>query len=111
MLASRRNGTLYTGVTDNLRKRIWQHKNNVAESFTKKYNVHNLVYFEQADNAVSAIEREKRLKKWNRSWKIKLIEKENPKWIDLYEDLFGQEEMKEKLVLAKAGNGFPPARE
>lgn len=99
ILASRRNGTLYIGVTDNLRKRIWQHKNDVAEGFTKRYKVHNLVYFEQTDNAISAIEREKRLKKWNRSWKIKLIEKDNPEWKDLYEDLFGREE---------ADDGFPP---
>ncbi len=89
ILASRKNGTLYIGVTNNLQKRIWQHKNDIVEDFTKRYKVHNLVYFEQADNAISAIEREKRLKKWNRSWKIKLIEKNNPKWNDLYEDLFG----------------------
>ena|SRR3989344_3635378 len=111
ILASRRNGTLYIGVTNNLRKRIWQHKNDIEEGFTKRYKVHNLVYFEQVDSVVSAIEREKRLKKWNRSWKIKLIEKDNPEWNDLYEDLFGREGIEEKLVLAKAGNGFPPARE
>ncbi len=95
ILASRRNGTLYIGVTNNLQRRIWQHKNDIAEGFTKRYKVHSLVYFEQADNAISAIEREKRLKKWNRAWKIKLIEKDNPEWNDLYENLFG----------------FPPARE
>ena len=91
ILASRRNGTLYIGVTNNLRRRIWQHKNGVAEGFTRRYKVHNLVYFEQADNVISAIEREKRLKKWNRSWKIKLIEKDNLEWNDLYENLFGRE--------------------
>jgi putative endonuclease len=84
ILASRRNGTLYIGVTSDLIKRIYQHKNNMAEGFTKKYAVHMLVYFEVTGNAESAILREKQLKAWNRSWKVELIEKENPLWNDLY---------------------------
>lgn len=87
ILASKRNGTLYTGVTSDLVKRIWQHRNNVVEGFTKKYDVHSLVYYEQVDNANVAIQREKTLKKWKRSWKLALIEKENPSWKDLYESL------------------------
>ena len=84
ILASKRNGTLYIGVTSDLIKRIWQHKNNSVAGFTKKYNVHTLVYFEQHQEMMEAIKREKQLKKWNRSWKINLIEKGNPDWDDLY---------------------------
>ena len=84
ILASKRNGTLYIGVTSNLIQRIWQHKNNQVEGFTKIYNVHLLVYFEQHEIMESAIIREKQLKKWNRDWKIKLIEKNNPNWGDLW---------------------------
>ena len=87
ILASKRNGTLYIGVTSNLPKRVWEHKNNLVEGFTKKYNVHNLVYFEQTENAQSAFLREKQLKKWKREWKIELIEKDNPEWKDLYEKI------------------------
>ncbi|MEI8104070.1 MAG: GIY-YIG nuclease family protein [Candidatus Moraniibacteriota bacterium] len=87
ILASERDGTLYIGVTSNLLKRIQEHKQKIADGFTKKYNVHVLVYYEQTENSVSAIEREKQLKKWNRAWKIRLIEKKNPKWRDLYSDL------------------------
>ncbi len=85
ILASKRNGTLYIGVTSNLPQRIWQHKNNQFDGFCKKYNVKQLVYFEQHETAESAITREKQLKKWNRAWKLKLIEKENPQWEDLYD--------------------------
>jgi putative endonuclease len=67
--------------------RVWQHKNKAVEGFTEKYGVDKLVYYEQTDNVYSALEREKRLKKWNRSWKLKLIEKKNPGWHDLYPDL------------------------
>ncbi|MCX6736387.1 MAG: GIY-YIG nuclease family protein [Candidatus Parcubacteria bacterium] len=88
ILASKRNGTLYIGVTSDLIKRIDEHKRNATDGFTKKYNVHTLVYYEMADDIRGAIEREKQLKKWNRSWKLKLIEKENPQWRDLYTDLF-----------------------
>ena len=84
ILTSKRNGTLYIGVTSNLIKRTQEHKGKIADGFTKKYNIHKLVYYEQTGDANSAISREKQLKKWNRSWKIKLIEKENPNWNDLY---------------------------
>jgi putative endonuclease len=87
ILASQRNGTLYIGVTSNLIKRVWEHRNNVVEGFTKKYKVHSLVYFEQTDNVNSALRREKQLKNWQRKWKLALIEKENPKWIDLYDKI------------------------
>ena len=84
ILASKRNGTLYIGVTSDLKKRVFEHKNNLVEGFTKKYKVHSLVYYEQTTNVKSAIEREKRLKRWKRMWKLTLIEKENPNWKDLY---------------------------
>lgn len=87
ILASRRNGTLYTGITSNLAQRIWQHKQNMIEGFTKKYDVKVLVYYEVHDNAESAITREKRIKKWRRSWKLRLIEDKNPHWKDLYEGI------------------------
>jgi len=87
ILASKRNGTLYIGMTSNLLKRVDQHKNNLVEGFTAKYGVNRLVYYEQYHNANDAINREKRLKKWNRQWKLELIEKENPQWRDLFEEL------------------------
>ena len=87
ILASKRNGTLYIGVTSDLAKRVYQHKNQIIGGFTKKYNVHMLVYYEVFDDIYSAIEREKRLKKWKRQWKIELIEKKNRKWKDLYYDI------------------------
>ena len=87
ILASQRNGTLYIGVTSDLIKRVWEHKNNCVEGFTKKYGVHQLVYFEFHDDMVSAITREKQLKKWKRDWKLRLIEEQNPDWKDLYEGL------------------------
>jgi putative endonuclease len=68
-------------------KRVWEHKSGVTDGFTKKYHVHRLVYYEQTGDAMSALEREKQLKKWNRQWKINLIEKDNPGWNDLYNDL------------------------
>lgn len=83
ILASQKNGTLYIGLTNNLERRIYEHKNNLIRGFTKQYNVHILVYYEYFYNINEAILREKQLKKWNRDWKIKLIEKENPLWIDL----------------------------
>ena len=85
--ASNRNGTLYIGVTSDLVTRVWQHKNNVVEGFTKKYEVHQLVWYELHDNMESAISREKSLKKWNRIWKLRLIEQINPEWQDLYNQL------------------------
>lgn len=87
ILASKRNGTLYIGATDNLIKRIYEHKNDIVEGFTKKYQVLILVYYEIAEEIVSAFEREKQLKKWKRQWKISLVEKNNPQWRDLYNNL------------------------
>ncbi len=87
IIASKRNGTLYTGVTSDLVQRVWQHKHDVVEGFTKQYSVHMLVYFELHADMESAIVREKRLKKWNRAWKLRLIEEENPNWYDLYESI------------------------
>ena len=84
IMASKKNGTLYIGVTNNLIHRIFQHKSEFARGFTAKYKVNKLVYFEQTNNIQSAIRREKQLKKWNREWKINLIEKTNPNWDDLY---------------------------
>ena len=84
ILASKRNGTLYVGVTSNLVKRIWEHKNNNVEGFTKRYGVHQLVWYEIHENMESAIVREKRLKEWKRKWKLELIENNNPYWHDLY---------------------------
>lgn len=87
ILASKKNGTLYIGMTNDLIKRVYEHKNNLVEGFTKKYFVHNLVYYEGYNDVYSAIAREKRLKKWKRQWKINLIEKSNPQWQDLYPQL------------------------
>ena len=87
MMASSRNGTLYIGVTSDLLSRVWQHKNNVVEGFTEKYEVHQLIWYEPHENMESAILREKVLKKWNRIWKLRLIEQFNPEWKDLYEQL------------------------
>ncbi len=86
VLASKRNGTLYTGITSNLRKRIGEHKNGAIEGFTKKYSVHILVHYEHYSDVNTALAREKQIKKWNRAWKLELIEKENPTWRDLSED-------------------------
>lgn len=87
VLASKRNGTLYIGVTSNLQKRGWEHKNNVVEGFTKRYGIHQWVYYELHKDMVTAITREKQMKKWNRAWKLKLIEAQNPEWKDLWEDI------------------------
>ena len=84
ILASKRNGTLYIGVTPNLVKRIWEHRNNLVEGFTERYGVHNLVWYELHGSMESAIQREKQLKEWKRKWKLELIENANPKWEDLY---------------------------
>jgi putative endonuclease len=84
ILASKRNGTLYIGVTSNLIKRIWEHKNNLVQGFTKQYNVHDLVWYEMHENMESVIAREKTLKEWKRIWKLELIESSNPDWSDLY---------------------------
>jgi putative endonuclease len=84
ILSSKRNGTLYVGVTSDLVKRIWEHKSNLVEGFTKRYGVHLLVWYELHGSMDTAIQREKRLKDWKRNWKVQLIESNNPKWEDLY---------------------------
>jgi putative endonuclease len=87
ILASRKNGTLYVGVTSDLIKRIYEHKQNIINGFTKKYSVHTLVYYEIHDDVREAITREKQIKKWNRSWNLRLIEEKNPEWRDLYNEM------------------------
>ena len=87
ILASRRNSTLYIGVTSDLPKRVWQHKCNLVSGFTQEHGVHMLVYYELHGDMYAAITREKQLKKWNREWKIRLIEKNNSAWRDLYQDI------------------------
>ena len=87
ILASKRNGTLYLGVTSNLVQRIWQHKNDFVEGFTKRYGVHTLVWFEGHESMESAIAREKAIKEWKRVWKVELIENGNPTWRDLNDEI------------------------
>ena len=87
IMSNRRNGTLYLGVTSDLVKRVWEHKNNAVEGFTEQYAVHHLVYFELHQDMMSAISREKQLKKWKRVWKLQLIEDTNPEWNDLYQSI------------------------
>ena len=89
VLASKRNATLYIGVTSNLMKRIWEHKNKLIPGFTAKYGISRLVYHEQHNDIMEAIRREKALKKWLRKWKLALIEANNPNWIDLYDNICG----------------------
>ena len=97
ILASKKNGTLYIGLTNNLLRRVYEHKNDIIKGFTKKYSVHNLVYYERHNDINRAINREKQMKKWERQWKINLIQKSNPQWKDLYRELCGH-------------NGPPPSR-
>ncbi|MGA2526596.1 MAG: GIY-YIG nuclease family protein [Smithellaceae bacterium] len=87
ILASQKNGTLYVGVTSNLTKRVYEHKHNFIDGFTKKYNVHDLVYYKYYSKVEEAILREKQIKKWNRKWKLRLIEEKNPAWSDLYNEI------------------------
>ena len=101
ILASDRNATLYIGVTSNLIQRVWQHRNDVADGFSKKYRTHKLVYFEQHATMADAILREKQIKKWNRAW-VELIEKANPYWNDLYSAI---------SEIESKGTGFPLSRE
>ena len=89
ILASARYGTLYIGVTSDLIARVWQHKNESADGFTKKYRIHQLVWFEVHQDVIAAITREKQLKRWKRAWKLDLISGYNPSWRDLYRDLTG----------------------
>lgn len=91
ILASRKNGTLYTGVTNNLIRRTWEHKDGVVDGFTRRYGVKTLVWFESTPSVEAAIAREKQLKNWKREWKIALIEKQNRAWIDLYPGLLGMD--------------------
>ena len=102
ILASKRNGTLYIGVTNNLERRTGDHKSGIIKGFTQKHGVHVLVYYEWFTDINEAIKREKRLKKWNRAWKLSLIEKRNPQWIDL--STVGYQ-------FPVAETGFPPSRE
>ena len=97
ILASKPNGTLYTGVTGDLLKRVWEHRSGLVEGFTRRYRVHRLVYFEVHDLMTEAIRREKQIKKWRRSWKIELIEKSNPRWRDLWPTLVGSQDMDSRL--------------
>jgi putative endonuclease len=87
ILASDKNGTLYLGVTSDLIKRVWEHKNNVVPGFTNRYGVHDLVWYELHDSMESAISQEKAIKEWKRQWKLELIERMNPEWKDLYPEL------------------------
>jgi putative endonuclease len=87
ILASRPGGTIYVGVTNNLVRRVYEHRNGVVPGFTKQYNVHQLVYFEVHSTALTAIQREKNMKHWPRSWKTRLIAQSNPTWRDLYEEI------------------------
>lgn len=87
IMARARNSTFYVGFTSELPKRVWEHKNQVVRGFTQKYGIKNLVYYETFDNPEEAIKREKRLKKWNRTWKMRIIEEMNPEWKDLYEEI------------------------
>jgi putative endonuclease len=87
ILASQRNGTLYVGVTSNIARRAWEHRSDVVDGFTQKHGVHRLVYVEVHDSMEQAILREKRIKRWRRAWKLDLIERANPQWRDLYDDL------------------------
>jgi putative endonuclease len=87
ILANKRNGTLYVGMTNDLARRVYEHKNDFVQGFTKKYGVHCLVYYEQCDDFDSALQREKQIKEWKRAWKLELIEKVNPLWKDLFEEI------------------------
>jgi putative endonuclease len=95
ILSSKRNGTLYIGVTSDLIKRIFEHKQDIIDGFTKQYQVHMLVYYEVHNDILEAIKREKQIKKWNRQWKLRLVKEMNPDWKDLYDEI----------------TGFPPSRE
>jgi putative endonuclease len=103
ILASARNGTLYIGVTSDLVKRAWQHRESLGCGFTARYGVHHLVHYELHGDMEHAITREKRLKKWDRAWKVRLIEEGNPGWRDLWEEILGME--------TRGSAGFPPSRD
>ena len=101
MLANERNGTLYIGVTSDLIQRIWQHREGVIEGFTQQYEVKTLIWYEMHGTMEVAIKREKALKKWNRAWKLKLIEERNPEWIDLWPEINGEVEFLRPLFSIK----------
>ncbi|MEM9496266.1 MAG: GIY-YIG nuclease family protein [Pseudomonadota bacterium] len=103
MMASQRNGTLYTGVTSDLGVRVWEHRNGVVQGFTKKYGVKTLVWFETFDDVRDAIQREKNIKKWPRRWKLNLIEQDNPQWRDLFAELHPEPDLKafERRLMAE----------
>ena len=111
ILASKRNGMLYVGVTSDLLKRVWEHKDNVVEGFTRRYGVHILVWFEMHETMESAITREKAIKEWKRAWKLKMIEKTNPEWRDLYLGLSYVRHTGECRCLADQTTGFRPSPE
>ena len=90
ILSSMKNGTLYTGVTTDLVRRMYEHRSGRVKGFTQKYGVHRLVYFEMHEDVREAIRREKQIKKWNRGWKIRLIKRSNPEWTDLYPEIVGE---------------------
>ena len=103
LLASHPRGTLYVGVTSDLVKRVWQHREGLADGFTKRYGVKRLVWYEQHSTMMHAIQREKAIKSWERAWKLQLIETHNPEWLDLWWDI--------KLSRSDGDNGFPLSRE
>lgn len=118
IMASKKNGTLYIGMTNDLIKRVCQHKNNIVKGFTEKYSIHTLVFYETYRFVKDAINREKRLKRWKRAWKIRLIEQDNPSWVDLYPQLLMGKENTNDVTPAEAGvqdtgreDGFLPAQE
>ena len=102
IMASGRNGTLYIGMTNNLLRRVWEHREGVIEGFTKEHAVKRLVYFESFEDVHAAIRRETRLKKWKRQWKIELIQRDNAEWDDLYEQMTAPQPLPEWLVHANA---------
>ncbi len=111
---SKKNGTLYIGVTGDILFRIYEHKHKLHKGFTSRYDVKMLVYYEQYNDIYQAIQREKQLKKWERKWKLRIIEEMNPEWTDLYYELGGKEfdlEMKKEIELEMKKSGFPPSRE
>ena len=105
MMASDRNGTLYIGVTSDLLKRVWQHREGIAEGFTKEHDVKLLVWYEQHETMESAISREKAMKKWLRKWKLSTIEKMNPNWADLWSEIIGGERI--SVVATRASSVIP----
>jgi putative endonuclease len=107
ILANRRNGTLYTGVTSDLVRRVWQHREGLTEGFTKQFGIHRLVWFEAHESMVSAIEREKRIKAWKRQWKVEMIEAMNPTWRDLWPFITGAAGDLDSCFRRNDGGGAP----